>query len=59
VSAGGSSLLFTTAGVGILAGIANAAEGEPCRAEGGRASCLPAEAPAVTSSPASLSLSTR
>lgn len=54
VSAGGSSLLFTTAGVGILAGIANAAEGEPCRAEGGCGSYSPGAAPAAMSSPASL-----
>lgn len=59
VSAGGSSLFFTTSGVGILAGIANAAEGEPCRAEGGCGSYWPGAAPAAMSSPASLWLSTR
>jgi cell division protein FtsW len=51
VSAGGSSVLFTLAGVGILVSIANASERGTCP-EGDRASCLPEAAPAVTSSPA-------
>jgi cell division protein FtsW len=52
VSAGGSSALFTLAGVGMLVSIANAAERGRCP-EGERASCSPGEAPAATSFPAS------
>jgi cell division protein FtsW len=52
VSAGGSSVLFTLAGVGMLVGIANAAERGRCP-EGERVSCSPAEAPGAMSSPAS------
>jgi cell division protein FtsW len=51
VSAGGSSVLFTLAGVGILVSIANASERGAWR-EGESESCSPAAAPAVTSSPA-------
>ena len=51
VSAGGSSVLFTMVGVGMLVNIANASERGPCR-EGEPASCSPAAAPAATSSPA-------
>lgn len=49
VSAGGSSMLFTMAGVGMLVGVANAAERGSCE-QGDRASCLPVEAPAAMSS---------
>jgi len=41
VSAGGSSVLFTLAGVGMLVSVANASERGTCP-EGERASCLPA-----------------
>lgn len=59
VSAGGSSVLFTLAALGILVRIANAAEERGTWAEGDRsASCSPAEGPGVTSSPASPSPST-
>jgi cell division protein FtsW len=51
VSAGGSSVLFTLAGIGMLVSVANASERGTCP-EGDGASCLPAAAPAVTSSPA-------
>ena len=51
VSAGGSSVLFTLAGVGMLVSIANASERGTWR-EGESASCSPAAVPAVTSSPA-------
>lgn len=51
VSAGGSSVLFTLAGVGMLVSVANASERGTCP-EGDRVSCSPAAAPAVTSSPA-------
>lgn len=51
VSAGGSSVLFTLAGVGMLVSVANASERGTCP-EGGSASCSPAAAPAATSSPA-------
>jgi cell division protein FtsW len=51
VSAGGSSVLFTLAGVGMLVSIANASE-RGTWPEGVGASCSPAAAPAVTSSPA-------
>lgn len=51
VSAGGSSVLFTLAGVGLLVNIANASERGTCT-EGDAASCLPAGAAAATSSPA-------
>ncbi|HVE40772.1 MAG TPA: putative lipid II flippase FtsW [Planctomycetota bacterium] len=51
VSAGGSSVLFTLAGVGMLVSIANASERGTCP-EGDGASCLPAVVPAATSSPA-------
>jgi cell division protein FtsW len=51
VSAGGSSVLFTLAGVGMLVNIANASERGTCP-EGESASCSPVGAPAVTSSPA-------
>jgi cell division protein FtsW len=51
VSAGGSSVLFTLAGVGMLVNIANASERGTCP-EGDVVSCSPAAAPAVTSSPA-------
>ena len=51
VSAGGSSVLFTLAGVGVLVSIANASERGTCP-EGDGASCLPAVVPAATSSPA-------
>jgi cell division protein FtsW len=51
VSAGGSSVVFTMVGAGILVSIANAAERGACR-EGGAVSCSPAAAPAATSSPA-------
>ncbi len=57
VSAGGSSLLFTMAGVGMLVNIAEAAERGKCP-EGERASCSPAAAAAAMSSPASPSPST-
>lgn len=51
VSAGGSSVLFTMTGVGMLVNIANASERGTCP-EGDVASCSPAAAPAATSSPA-------
>jgi cell division protein FtsW len=51
VSAGGSSVLFTMVGIGILVNIANARERGSCP-EGGSASCSPAAAPAAMSSPA-------
>jgi len=51
VSAGGSSVLFTLAGVGMLVSVANASERGTWR-EGESASCSPAAVPAVTSSPA-------
>lgn len=51
VSAGGSSVLFTMVGIGILVNIANASERGTCH-EGGGASCSPGAAPAVMSSPA-------
>lgn len=51
VSAGGSSVLFTMVGVGILVNIANASEGGKWP-EGDIASCSPGAAPAATSSPA-------
>jgi cell division protein FtsW len=51
VSAGGSSVLFTLAGVGMLVSVANASERGTCP-EGESASCSPVGAPAVTSSPA-------
>ena len=51
VSAGGSSVLFTLAGVGMLVSVANASERGTCP-EGDRVSCSPVGAPAVTSSPA-------
>jgi len=51
VSAGGSSVLFTMIGVGILVNIANATERGECP-ERGSASCSPAGAPVATSSPA-------
>lgn len=51
VSAGGSSVLFTMIGIGILVNIANARERGTCP-EGGSASCSPAAAPAAMSSPA-------
>jgi cell division protein FtsW len=51
VSAGGSSVLFTLAGVGMLVNIANASERGTCP-EGDVVSCSPAGAPAATSSPA-------
>jgi len=51
VSAGGSSVLFTMIGVGILVNIANASERGTCH-EGGGASCSPGAAPAAMSSPA-------
>jgi cell division protein FtsW len=57
VSAGGSSVLFTLAGAGMLVSIANAAERGTCR-EASAESCSPAAAPAVTSFPASLSPNT-
>jgi len=57
VSAGGSSLVFTMVGIGILINIANAAERGVWR-EGDDASCSPAGAPAATSSPASPSPNT-
>ncbi len=57
VSAGGSSVLFTLAGVGMLISVANAAERGTCR-EGEGASCSPGAAPAATSFPASPSGST-
>jgi cell division protein FtsW len=54
VSAGGSSALFTLAALGILVRIANAAEERGSCPEGDRsASCSPAAAPGVMSSPAS------
>jgi cell division protein FtsW len=52
VSAGGSSVLFTLAGVGMLVNIANATERGTCP-EGDAVSCSPEAAPAVMSSPAS------
>lgn len=59
VSAGGSSALFTLAAIGILVRIANAAEERgPCPEGDRSASCSPAEAPGVMSSPASPSPST-
>jgi cell division protein FtsW len=51
VSAGGSSVLFTLAGVGMLVNVANATERGTCP-EGESASCSPAAAPAAMSSPA-------
>ncbi len=51
VSAGGSSVLFTLAGVGMLVNIANASE-RGTWPEGETASCSPAAVPAATSSPA-------
>ncbi|HVR82870.1 MAG TPA: FtsW/RodA/SpoVE family cell cycle protein, partial [Planctomycetota bacterium] len=51
VSAGGSSVLFTLAGVGMLVNIANASERGTCP-QGDAVSCSPAAAPAATSSPA-------
>jgi cell division protein FtsW len=51
VSAGGSSALFTLAGVGMLVSVANASERGACP-EGESASCSPAAVPAATSSPA-------
>jgi cell division protein FtsW len=51
VSAGGSSVLFTLAGVGMLVSVANASERGTCP-QGDVASCLPAAVPAATSSPA-------
>ena len=51
VSAGGSSVLLTLAGVGMLVNIANASERGTCP-QGDVVSCSPAAAPAVTSSPA-------
>jgi len=51
VSAGGSSALFTLAGVGMLVSVANASERGKCP-EGEFASCSPVAAPAATSSPA-------
>jgi cell division protein FtsW len=51
VSAGGSSLVFTMAAVGMLVNVANQAERGTCP-EGGAVSCSPAAAPAATSSPA-------
>jgi len=54
VSAGGSSVLFTLAAVGMLVNVANASDATErgtCP-QGDAASCLPAGAPAVTSSPA-------
>jgi len=51
LSAGGSSILFTLAGVGMLVNIANATERGTCP-EGDAVSCSPAAAPAATSSPA-------
>ena len=51
VSAGGSSVLFTLAGVGMLVNIANASERGTCP-EGDAASYSPEAAPAATSSPA-------
>lgn len=52
VSAGGSSLLFAMAGVGMLVSVSNASERGECR-EGESGSCSPAAAPAATSFPAS------
>jgi cell division protein FtsW len=49
VSAGGSSVLFTMIGVGILVNIANQTERGECP-ERGSASCSPAAGPVVTSS---------
>jgi cell division protein FtsW len=51
LSAGGSSVLFTLAGVGMLVSVANASE-RGAWPEGESASCSPAGAPAATSSPA-------
>lgn len=51
LSAGGSSVLFTMAGVGMLVSVARGSERGPCP-EGESASSSPAEAPAVMSSPA-------
>ncbi len=51
LSAGGSSVLFTMAGVGMLVSVARGSERGPCP-EGVSASSSPAEAPAVMSSPA-------
>jgi cell division protein FtsW len=51
VSAGGSSVLFTLAGIGMLVSVANASERGTCP-EGESVSCSPGAAPAVTSSPA-------
>ena len=51
VSAGGSSVLFTLAGVGMLVSVANASERGTCP-QGDGASCSPGAAPAVTSFPA-------
>jgi cell division protein FtsW len=49
LSAGGSSVVFTLAGIGMLVSIANATERGACP-EGESASCSPAAAPAATSS---------
>ncbi len=51
VSAGGSSLLFAMAGVGMLVSVANAAERGTCP-DGYAASCSPVAEPAATSSQA-------
>jgi cell division protein FtsW len=51
LSAGGSSVLFTLAGIGMLVNIANASERGTCP-EGVAASCSPEAVPAATSSPA-------
>lgn len=51
VSAGGSSVLFTLAGVGMMVNIANASERGAWQ-EGESAPCSPVAAPAATSSPA-------
>jgi cell division protein FtsW len=51
VSAGGSSAVITLAGIGMLVSVANASERGTCP-QGESASCLPAAAPAATSSPA-------
>jgi cell division protein FtsW len=51
LSAGGSSVVFTLAGVGMLVSVANASERGTCP-EGESASCSPAAVPAATSSPA-------
>jgi cell division protein FtsW len=56
VSAGGSSLLFTMVGVGMLVSVSNASERGPCR-EGDDVSSSPGAAPGAMSSPASPSFS--